>query len=393
MLVLITCCYFFQGGWGNKTPDTPKPSIVQSQAIQENGSDSSSVTSTIQVDTKEKSILVDIENSDFYEDYELPSEGELQAPGWMGEYVDISNGNELPQPTPVHEKPVMPSSWEAKIGPPPVKLSSAIDLRLELGLEMEAEQDLKMLQYLQADAIAKALSTTAPLLRGTTEQSRKSSSRSGNTSMVESTLQSSFSKIFNCCDSPEVDLAALLDLWLRIQLCCNSLKLDIASLQNVLSHLVHHPESSAQANQLCLQVLTVVSEQQLKSCSSLELLAFLSNEDLLEFLVKLLSQTPSFGSHSISPSPKPVKAFLMSLQSAVEGHSDLKLSLLFQELLLKTVLELCTKRYGILFVLKASINVFTHSTYQAVGNPLHNPKPGEPTGYCLSGPSPKTNPS
>ena len=344
-LVLITCCYFFQGGWGNKTPDTPKPSIVQSQVIQENGTDSSSVTSTI--DAKEKSILVDIES--FYEDYELPSEGELQAPGWMGEYVDISNGNEMPQPTPVHEKPVIPSSWEAKIAPPPVKLSSAIDLRLELGLEMEAEQDLKMLEHLQADAIAKALSTTAPLLRGTTEQSRKSSTRSGNTGMVESTLQSSFGKIFNCCDSPEVDLAALLDLWLRIQLCCNSLKLDTASLQNVLSHLVHHLESSAQANQLCLQVLTVVSEQQLKSCSSLELLAFLSNEDLLEFLVKLLTQTPSFGLHSISPSPKPVKAFLMSLQSAVEGHSDLKLSLLFQELLLKTVLELCTKRYGICF--------------------------------------------
>ena len=125
------------------------------------------------------------------------------------------------------------------------------------------------------------------------------------------------------------------------------MKLDTSTLQTVLSHLVHRPEPSPQAQQLCLQVLTVVSEQQLKTCANPELLAFLSNEDLLEFLVNLLSQLPSLGSHSISPNPKRVKAFLLSLQSAVEAHSDAKLSLLFQELLVKTILELCTKRYDI----------------------------------------------
>ena len=207
-----------QGGLESKSIDTPKPSTVQGPLIHDNGLETPSATSV--VDVKEKSgILLDIENSDFYEDYELPSEGELQAPGWMGEYIDISNGNEMPQPTPVHEKPAVPSPWEAKIAPPPVKLSSAIDMRLELGLEMEAEQDLKMLEYLQADAVAKALSTTMPQPRSASEQPRKSSIRNENTSVAASTLQSSFSKIFSCCNSPEVDIAALLDLWLKIQLC------------------------------------------------------------------------------------------------------------------------------------------------------------------------------
>ena len=339
MLMFTYCCGFL-GGKGNKTSDAPRPAAVQVPIIQENGTESPPVTSIM--DTKEKSsILLDIDSSDFYEDYELPPEGELQAPGWMGEYVDIGNGNELPQPTPVHEKPVMPSSWEAKVSPPPIKLSSAIDMRLELGLEMEAEQDLKMLELLQADAIAKALSTTVPLSRGTTDQPRRPSTRNGNTSSAECTLQSSFGKIFK---EFSVDIASLLDLWLKMKLCCSSLKLDTTSLRNLLSHLVHQPESSLQAQQLCLQVLTVVSEQQLKNCADRELLAFLRNEDLLDFLVKLLSQMPSFGPHSISPSPKPVKAFLTSLQSAVEGHNDVKLFMLFQELLLKTILKLCKKR-------------------------------------------------
>ena len=339
MLIFTYCHCGFLGGKGNKTTDTPKPAAAQVPIIQENGTESPPVTSIM--DAKEKSsILLDIDGSDFYEDYELPSEGELQAPGWMGEYVDIGNGNELPQPTPVHEKPVMPSSWEAKVSPPPIKLSSAIDMRLELGLEMEAEQDLKMLELLQAEAIAKALSTTVPLSRGTTDQPRRPSTRNGNT-RSECALQFSFSKIFK---EFNVDIASLLDLWLKIKLCCSSLKLDTTSLRNLLSHLGHQPESSLQAQTLCLQVLTVVSEQQLKNCANQELLAFLTNEDLLDFLVKLLSQMSSFGPHSISPSPKPVKSFLTSLQSAVEGHSDVKLLLLFQELLLKTILELCRKR-------------------------------------------------
>ena len=341
--MFIPVVIVFKGGQGNKTSDTPKSSTLQGPLIQENGTESTPVTSIM--DAKEKSILLDMENSDFSEEYDLASEGELQAPVWMGEYVDI----EIPQPTPVHDKPVMPSSWDAKIGPPPVKLSSAIDMRLELSLEMEAEQDLKMLEHLQADAIAKALNITTPLSRGTNGQPRRPSTQNGNTCLAESTLQTSFNKIFNGCYSSDVDFASLLDLWLKIRLCCSGLKLDMTSLRNILSHLVHQPESSPQAQQLCLQVLTVVSEQQLKTCANTEFVAFLSNEDLLSFLVKLLSQRPSFGPHSISPNPKPVKSFLTTLQSAVEGHDDVKLSLLFQELLLKTILELCTKRYRICF--------------------------------------------
>ena len=307
------------------------------------------------MDAKEKSILLDMEYSDLYQEYDMPSEGEFIAPGWMGEFGDISNGNEMPQPTPVHEKPVTPSSWEAKVTPPPVKLSSAIDMRLELGLEMEAEQDLKVLEHLQVDAIAKALSTTVPSSRGTTEQSRRALPRNGNSSVVERTLQASFSKIFNDCSSPDVDIPSLLQLWLKIRLCSSSLKLDTASLSKLLSHLVNQPGPSPQTQQHCLQVLTVVSEGQLMNCANPELLAFLSNEDLLKFLVRLLSRIPSFGPRSLSPSSKPVKAFLTSLQSAVEGHNNVKLSQLFQELLLRTILELCTERYCTFVVVIASL--------------------------------------
>lgn len=299
---------------------------------QENDSYSSTVT---------HGILVDIESSDFYEDYELPSEGELQTPGWVGEFVDIGNGNDVPQPTPVHEKPAVLSSWEAKVTPPPIKLSSAIDMRLELGLEMEAEQDLKMLELLQAEAIAKALSTTVPPSRGTPSLTRERPTQNGKTGLAELALQSSFSKIFS---KPQVDMSSLLSVWLKIKLCCSSLKLDTASIRLLLSHLVKQPESSLQTRHLCLQVLTVVSDQQWKACADQELLTFLKNEDLLDFLVNLLSQIPSFGAHSILPSPKPVKAFLSSLQSAVESHSDVKVVLIFQDFLLKVILELCKRR-------------------------------------------------
>ena len=141
------------------------------------------------LEAKEKGYLLDLETSDFYEEYEIPSEGELQGPGWMGAYAEMTNGNDLPQPTPVHEKPVMQSTLEVKVSPPPVKLSSAIDVRLELGLEMEAEQDLKMLEYLQADAIARALSTVTsrPKGTGTEQRMRKSLDRNGNTSATEKT--------------------------------------------------------------------------------------------------------------------------------------------------------------------------------------------------------------
>lgn len=333
----------YLGGQGSQACETPKNATVQTPAAQENGTESPPVVTSI-MDAKDKGILLDMEYSDLYQDYDLPSEVELQAPGWM-EFGDISNGSEMPQPTPVHEKPVMPSSWEAKISPPPVKLSSAIDMRLELGLEMEAEQDLKMLEHLQVDAIAKALNTTVSSSRGTTEQPRRILPRNGKSSLAEGPLQASFSKIFNDCNSPDVDVASLLQLWLKIRQCSSGLKLDTPSLTNLLSHLVNQTGLSPQTQRHCLQVLTVVSQGQLLNCTNPELLAFLSNEDLLKFLVRLLCQIPPFGSYTLSPSSKPVKAFLTSLQSAVEVHNDVKLSQLFRELLLRTILELCTERY------------------------------------------------
>ena len=206
---------------------------------------------------------------------------------------------------------------------------------------MEAEQDLKMLELLQAEAIAKALSTTVPPSRGTPSLTRERPTQNGKTGLAELALQSSFSKIFS---KPQVDMSSLLSVWLKIKLCCSSLKLDTASIRLLLSHLVKQPESSLQTRHLCLQVLTVVSDQQWKACADQELLTFLKNEDLLDFLVNLLSQIPSFGAHSILPSPKPVKAFLSSLQSAVDSHSVVKVVLIFQDLLLKVILELCKRR-------------------------------------------------
>lgn len=354
VVIIFSNCYFvFLGGNGSKSCDTPKNGTAQTPAAQKNGTESPPVTSIMEA--KEKSILLaDLEyvsSYDLYPDYDLPSEGELQAPGWMGELGDIGNSSEMPQPTPVHEKPVMPSSWEAKVGPPPVKLSSAIDMRLELGVEMEAEQDLKMLEHLQVDAIAKALSTTMPPSKGTTEQPRRTLPRNMNGSLVEGTLQAAFSEIFKDCNSPDVDIPALLQLWLKIRLCCRGLQLDTASLRNLLSHVVNQPGTSPQTQQHCIQVLTVVCEGQLMNCANHELQAFLVNEDLLKFLVKLLLQMPSFGPHPISPSSKPVKAFLTSLQTVVQSHNDATLSQLFQELLLQVILELCTGRYSTVVLL------------------------------------------
>lgn len=44
---------------------------------------------------KEKSYFLDIEISDFYEEYELFFEGEFYVLGWIGEYIDMINGSDM----------------------------------------------------------------------------------------------------------------------------------------------------------------------------------------------------------------------------------------------------------------------------------------------------------
>ena len=307
---------------------------------QENGRESPVTTNM-----ESKTVLMDAESGDSFDElYDVPPVDELPAPGWLVEFGETEY--EFPSLVPpVQEKKVTAraSSVEGKVGPPPVKLSSAIDVRLELGIEMEAEQDLKMLEHLQADAIAKVLSFSLSPSRNSTEALTKLPPRNGGNLRAEATLQSAFHKIFDDCDNPDVDVASLLHLWLTVQQCSPGLKLDMHSVNKLLLHLVCHPELSSQCQYLGFQVLTAVSEGQLKSSTQTEIEEIINSKDLLSFLVKSLS-LPSAELCIYSPSTKPVKCFLFSLQSAVNGCNSAELTSVFQHMLLKALLELSSNR-------------------------------------------------
>uniref|UniRef100_A0A673KPC9 Dual E2 ubiquitin-conjugating enzyme/E3 ubiquitin-protein ligase BIRC6 n=1 Tax=Sinocyclocheilus rhinocerous TaxID=307959 RepID=A0A673KPC9_9TELE len=110
-----------------------------------------------------------------------------------------------------------------------VSVSQALDARLEVGLEQQAELMLKMMATLEADAILQALTSTSPsvaqsangtddtLLRGGFHSSPPSSSLMVQPSSIPM-LSTCFNKLFSLLQVHHVQLESLLQLWLTLSL-------------------------------------------------------------------------------------------------------------------------------------------------------------------------------
>ena len=157
------------------------------------------------------------EQDDWYEEITPTMTTGQIMPDWLTEFSGV--GDPLPMETQQLgslQKSV--SEITVMVAPPPVKHSSAVDTRLEIGVEMGAECDLEMLEFVQANAVAKELalkSVTSPRVSSQTRFENSTQVRNGSLSL-QCLLSTSFQKLFRKLDRNNVDTDSVLQLWLRL---------------------------------------------------------------------------------------------------------------------------------------------------------------------------------
>ncbi|CAJ0938650.1 unnamed protein product [Ranitomeya imitator] len=183
-----------------------------------------------------------------------------------------------------------------------VSVSQALDARLEVGLEQQAELMLKMMSTLEADSILQALTNSSPtlsqpsggtddsLLRGlhTSSQSTQLIVQSSSIPM----LSACFNKLFSMLQVHHVQLESLLQLWLTLSLNSSStggkdngsdlflyhanrvpvISLNQASITSFLTVLAWHPNTLLRTWCLVLHSLTLMTNMQLSLCGVLRIM-------------------------------------------------------------------------------------------------------------------------
>ncbi|KAG2467020.1 BIRC6 protein, partial [Polypterus senegalus] len=109
-----------------------------------------------------------------------------------------------------------------------ISVSQALDARLEVGLEQQAELMLKMMSTLEADSILQALTTTSPTIcqasNGTDDSLLRGlhASNTNNQLIAQPSsipmLSTCFNKLFSMLQVHHVQLESLLQLWLTLSL-------------------------------------------------------------------------------------------------------------------------------------------------------------------------------
>ncbi|XP_041418652.1 baculoviral IAP repeat-containing protein 6 isoform X6 [Xenopus laevis] len=263
-----------------------------------------------------------------------------------------------------------------------VSVSQALDARLEVGLEQQAELMLKMMSTLEADSILQALTNSSPVLSQPTSGTDDSLLRGmhvpnqGNMLLVQSSslpmLSACFNKLFSMLQVHHVQLESLLQLWLTLSLNSNSsggkengadlflynanrvpvIPLNQASITSFLSVLSWHPNTLLRTWCLVLHSLTLMTNMQLNSGSSSTIgpqentaQLLVSDPNLLHVLVKFLSGTNPHGTNQHSPQVGPtatqaMQEFLTRLQVHLSSTSPQ----MFSEFLLKLIHILSTER-------------------------------------------------
>ncbi|KAG8444150.1 hypothetical protein GDO86_009363 [Hymenochirus boettgeri] len=263
-----------------------------------------------------------------------------------------------------------------------VSVSQALDARLEVGLEQQAELMLKMMSTLEADSILQALTNSSPafsqpssgtddaLLRGLHAASQS------NLLIVQSSslpmLSACFNKLFSMLQVHHVQLESLLQLWLTLSLnSCSSggkengtdlflynanrvpvIPLNQASITSFLNVLAWHPNTLLRTWCLVLHSLTLMTNMQLNSGSSNTIGAqentaqlLVSDPNLLHVLVKFLSGTNPHGTNQHSPQVGPTATQAMQeFFTRLQVHLSSTSPQMFSEFLLKLIHILSTER-------------------------------------------------
>nr|XP_033791570.1 baculoviral IAP repeat-containing protein 6 isoform X2 [Geotrypetes seraphini] len=262
-----------------------------------------------------------------------------------------------------------------------VSVSQALDARLEVGLEQQAELMLKMMSTLEADSILQALTNMSPTLSQTASGTDDSllrglhvPSQTSQVIMQSSSvpiLSACFNKLFSMLQVHHIQLESLLQLWLTLSLNSSSggkehgadifsynanripiITLNQASLTSFLTVLAWYPNTLLRTWCLVLHSLTLMTNMQLNSGpsnsigvqeSTAQLLV--SDSNLIHVLVKFLSGTNPHGTNQHSPQVGPTATQAMQeFLTRLQVHLSSICPQIFSEFLLKLVHILSTER-------------------------------------------------
>uniref|UniRef100_A0A7M4F5Y1 Baculoviral IAP repeat containing 6 n=1 Tax=Crocodylus porosus TaxID=8502 RepID=A0A7M4F5Y1_CROPO len=263
-----------------------------------------------------------------------------------------------------------------------VSISQALDARLEVGLEQQAELMLKMMSTLEADSILQALTNTSPTLTqspsGTDDSLLRGlhAANQNNQLIVQLSsipmLSACFNKLFSMLQVHHVQLESLLQLWLTLSLNSSSsgskdngadiflynanqipvISLNQASVTSFLSVLAWYPNTLLRTWCLVLHSLTLMTNMQLNSGHSSAMGAqestaqlLVSDPNLLHVLVKFLSGTSPHGTNQHSPQVGPTATQAMQeFLTRLQVHLSSTCPQMFSEFLLKLIHILSTER-------------------------------------------------
>ncbi|KAL4694317.1 hypothetical protein H8959_013582, partial [Pygathrix nigripes] len=222
---------------------------------------------------------------------------------------------------------------------------TALDARLEVGLEQQAELMLKMMSTLEADSILQALTNTSPTLSqsptGTDDSLLGGLQAANQTSQLIIQLSSvpmlnvCFNKLFSMLQVHHVQLESLLQLWLTLSLNSSS----PGNKENGTDIFLYN------ANRI-----PVISLNQAGSSSAIgtqESTAHLlvSDPNLIYVLVKFLSGTSPHGTNQHSPQVGPTATQAMQeFLTRLQVHLSSTCPQIFSEFLLKLIHILSTER-------------------------------------------------
>ncbi|XP_041105893.1 baculoviral IAP repeat-containing protein 6-like isoform X2 [Polyodon spathula] len=263
-----------------------------------------------------------------------------------------------------------------------VSVSQALDARLEVGLEQQAELMLKMMATLEADSVLQALTTTSPTVPSASNGTDDSllqglhASNQGSQLIVQSSsipmLSACFNKLFSMLQVHHVQLESLLQLWLTLSLNSSSngneecgsdvflfnasrvptIALNQASITSFLTVLAWYPNTSLRTWCLVLHSLTLMTNMQLNSAPSSAMgghestaQLMVSDPNLIHVLVRFLSGTNPHGTSQHSPQVGPTATQAMQeFLTRLQVHLSSTCPQIFSEFLLKLMHILSTER-------------------------------------------------
>ncbi|NXL92489.1 BIRC6 protein, partial [Alectura lathami] len=263
-----------------------------------------------------------------------------------------------------------------------VSVSQALDARLEVGLEQQAELMLKMMSTLEADSILQALTNTSPTLTqspsGTDDSLLRGLHAANQNAQLIVQLSSipmlsaCFNKLFSMLQVHHVQLESLLQLWLTLSLNSSSsgskdsgadiflynanripvISLNQASVTSFLSVLAWYPNTLLRTWCLVLHSLTLMTNMQLNGGPSSAIGAqestaqlLVSDPNLIHVLVKFLSGTNPHGTNQHSPQVGPTATQAMQeFLTRLQVHLSSTCPQMFSEFLLKLIHILSTER-------------------------------------------------